>query len=96
MNILKPDQKNSILLVLLMVIAFSIPFHNTFSSVSIALFVLFWVIESSPGAKLKRMLQPAGSHYVIGFSLIFFSLSYRNVILRRALHQTLNAICNSG
>lgn len=71
MTILKPELKNSILLVLLMVIAFSIPFHNTFSSISIALLVLFWVIESSPGAKLKRMLQPAGSHYVIGFSLIF-------------------------
>jgi hypothetical protein len=66
----KQELKSNIYPELMMLIAFSIPLHNSLTTLSIMLLILFWIAESSLHTKQKRKAQPKGSRFVLGFSLI--------------------------
>jgi O-antigen ligase len=71
MALFKPDTKTTVYANLMLLLAFSIPLHKTFSSLVIMLMVIFWLIESSPKTKFRKLIQPARSGYIIGFSAIY-------------------------
>lgn len=71
MALFKPDTKTTVYTQLMLLLAFSIPLYKTFSSLVILLMGIFWLIESSPGTKFRKLIHPARSGYIIGFSAIY-------------------------
>jgi len=55
----------------MLLLAFGVPLHKTFSSLIILLLGLFWLIETSPAFKFRRLIHPKKTGYIIGFTAIY-------------------------
>jgi O-antigen ligase len=71
MAVLTQDTKIKIYTTLMLLLALGIPLHKTFSSVVILLLGLFWLTESSPAVKFRRLIHPRKTGYIIGFTAIY-------------------------